>query len=239
MPTLLHILYYLSYNSYTALFPLQFEWTACFVSSIVAAVRTKGFNTMQRTTPQVISVPPVRSRLLVAFLLGLPIGPLPFMFPWLQWVMPVVWLAAVLLISIQRDPVVRQGMTDERARRASLLMLLVLGIMVTAMGILFGVGSGIAGLALIPLGVSLAVTFAVGSGGKLPLALGCGLAAWLGVCMHLLVGIAIIAVSCEGALGIIIMLTAIEMIVGMVIAIPGALLGKFLRRWLLGGAFVS
>jgi hypothetical protein len=160
------------------------------------------------------------------------------MMPWLQWVLPVVWLAAVLLISIRRDPVVRQGTIDGRAGRASLLMLLVLGIMVAAMGILFGVGSGVAGLALIPLGVSLAVTFAVGSGGRLPMALGCGLAAWLGVCMHLLVGIAIIAASREGALGIIMMLTAIEMVVGMVIAIPGALLGRFLRRWLLGGAFV-
>jgi len=193
---------------------------------------------MQRTTPLATSVAPVRLRLLVAFLLGLPIGPLPFMMPWLQWVLPVLWLAAVLLISIQRDPVVRQGMTDERARRASMLMLLVLGIMVAAMGFLFGVGSGIAGLALIPLGVSVAVTFAVGSGGRLPLALGCGLAAWLGVCVHLLVGIAIIAASCEGAFGIIMMLTAIEMMVGMVIAIPGALLGKVLRRGLLGGDFV-
>jgi hypothetical protein len=235
----LHILYYLSYNGYTALLPLQFEWTACFVSNIVAAVRTKGFNTMQRTTPPAISVAPVRLRLLVAFLLGLPIGPLPFLLPWLLWVMPVMWLAAVLLISIQRDPVVRQGMTDERARRASLLMLLILGMIVATMAILFGVGSGIAGLALIPLGVSLIVTFAVGSGGRLLMALGCGLAAWLGVCIHLLVGIAIIAASREGTFGIIMMLTGIEMIVGMVIAIPGALLGKFLRRWLLGGNFTN
>ena len=71
------------------------------------------------------------------------------------------------------------------------------------------------------------------------MSLWCGLAAWLGVCIHLLVGIAIIAASREGTFGIIMMLTAIEMIVGMVIAIPGALLGKFLWGWLLGRAFVS
>jgi hypothetical protein len=198
-------------------------------------LRTKGFNTMQRTTPPAILVTPVRSRLLVAFLLGLPIGPLPFILPWLQWVVPVVWLAAALLVSIQLDPVVRQRTIDERAGRASLLMLLALGIIVAAMAILIGVGLGIAGLALIPLGVSLAITFIVDDGGTVQLALGCGLAAWFGVCIHLLVGIAIIATSSEGAFGVILMLTAIEMIVGMVIAIPGALLGRFLRGLLLGG----
>lgn len=73
------------------------------------------------------------------------------------------------------------------------------------------------------MGVSLAVTFTVGSGQTLQWAPGCGLAAWLGV------------IFSDGALGnIIIVLTAIEVIVGMVIAIPGALLGRSLRVWLLG-----
>ncbi len=57
----------------------------------------------------------------------------------------------------------------------------------------------------------------------------------LGVSIHLLAGIAIFATSSESVLGnIIIALTAIEVMVGMVIAIPGALLGISLRVWLLG-----
>ena len=191
---------------------------------------------MQRTTPPAIPATPVRLRLLAAFLLGLPIGPLPFILPWVQWAAPVVVLAAVMLISIQLDTVVRQRKTDERAGRALLLVLLVLGIIVVTMAILFGVGSGFAGLALIPLGVSLAVTFAIGSGGTLQLTLGCGMAAWSGVSIHLLAGVAFIAMFSDGASGgIIMVLTAIEVIVGMVIAMPGALLGKFLRGWVLGG----
>jgi hypothetical protein len=154
---------------------------------------------------------------------------------WLQWTAPVVALAAAMLISIQLDAGARQEKTGERARRASQLVLLMSGIFVAAIAILIGLGFGFEGLALIPLGVSLAVTFAVGSGGTRKLALGCGLAAWLGVSVHLLAAVAIIDFSSESVYGgVIIVLTAIEVIVGMVIAIPGALLGRALRVRLLG-----
>jgi len=168
-------------------------------------------------------------------LLGLPIGPFPVIPLWLEWTAPVVALATAMLISIQLDAGARQEKTGERARRASQLMLLVSGIFVAAIAILIGLGFGFEGLALIPLGVSLAVTFAVGSGGTRRLALGCGLAAWLGVSVHLLAAVAIIDFSSESVYGdVIIVLTVIEVIVGMVIAIPGALLGRVLRVRLLG-----
>jgi len=62
----------------------------------------------------------------------------------------------------------------------------------------------------------------------------------LRVSIHLLAGIAIFATSSESALGnIIIALTAIEVMVGMVIAIPGALLGISLRVWLFRKAFYT
>ena len=190
---------------------------------------------MEYTTPPAISATPVPWRLFAAFLLGLPIGPYPIIPAWLQWIAPVITLAVAMLISIQLDPFVRKKKTGELALRASWLALVVMGIIVVAMAVLIGVGSGIAGLALIPLGVSLAVTFSVGSSQTLHWALGCGLAAWFGVSIHLLAGIAIFATSSESALGnIIIALTAIEVMVGMVIAIPGALLGISLRVWLLG-----
>jgi hypothetical protein len=193
---------------------------------------------MQHSTPPTVpTVPPtlVHVHLLSAFLLGLPIGPFPVIPLWLQWTAPVVALAAAMLISIQLDAVARQEKMGERARRASQLVLLVSGIFVAAIAILIGLGFGFEGLALIPLGVSLAVTFAVGSGGTRKLALGCGLAAWLGVSVHLLAAVAIIDFSSESVYGgVIIVLTAIEVIVGMVIAIPGALLGRVLRVRLLG-----
>lgn len=190
---------------------------------------------MQHSMPPTVPATLVHVRLLTAFLLGLPIGPLPVIPLWLQWAAPVVALAAAMLISIQLDVGARQEKMGERARRASQLMLLVSGIFVVAIAILIGLGFGFEGLALIPLGVSLAVTFAVGSGGTRQLALGCGLAAWLGVSAHLLAAIAIIDFSSESAYGdVIIVLTAIEVIVGMVIAIPGSLLGRALRVGLLG-----
>jgi hypothetical protein len=193
---------------------------------------------MQHSMPPTVPTVPttlVHVRLLTAFLLGLPIGPLPVIPLWLQWTAPVVALAAAMLISIQLDAGARQEKMGERARRASQLVLLVSGIFVAAIAILIGLGFGFEGLALIPLGVSLAVTFAVGSGGTRRLALGCGLAAWLGVSVHLLAAIAIIDFSSESVYGdVIIVLTVIEVIVGMVIAIPGSLLGRELRVRLLG-----
>jgi hypothetical protein len=190
---------------------------------------------MQHSTPPTVPATVVHVRLLAAFLLGLPIGPLPVIPLWLQWTAPLVALVAAMLISIQLDAGARQDATGERARRASQVVLLVSGIFVAAIAILIGLGFGFEGLALIPLGVSLAVTFAVGSGGTRQLALGCGLAAWLGVSVHLLAAIAIIDFSSESAYwGVIFVLTAIEVIVGMVIAIPGSLLGRALRVWLLG-----
>src|SRR5712692_8153353 len=84
----------------------------------------------------------VSLRLLIAFLLGLPLGPVPTFPEWLQWTMPVVVLIFAMLLSIQLDPNVRQGViTPERAMRASLFVLLLAIVLVAVMALLISAGS--------------------------------------------------------------------------------------------------
>ncbi len=178
----------------------------------------------------------VSLRLLIAFLLGLPLGPDPTFPEWLQWTIPVVVLVFAMLLSIQLDPNVRRGViTPERAVRASLFVLLLTMLMVAVMALLISAGSGFVGLALIPLGISLVATFTVGSSGMWWLALAYGLIAWLGASVHLLLGISLLSTTPVNTFGdIIFVLTLVEVIVGMVIAIPGALLGRLMHILLLG-----
>jgi len=193
---------------------------------------------MQELPITVASTPSsVPFRLLLAFLLGLPLGPLPFAPDWIQWFAPITVLVVALLLSIQLDPLVRSGtITAEHAVHISLLSLFLIGVVVGTMAILLALGTGFIGLTLIPLGVSLFATFAVGSTRNLWWqSISYGLTAWLGVTVHLLIGIFVISTLPGNTSGyIVFVLTLIEVIVGMVIAIPGAFLGRVLRIGLLG-----
>ena len=178
----------------------------------------------------------VSFRLLLAFLLGLPLGPLPFVPNWMQWFAPITVLVVAVLLSIQLDPLVRSGIiTPERAVQISFLPLLLIGVVVATMAILLALGTGFIGLTLIPLDVSLFATFAVSSrSDHWRHAIAYGLAAWLGVTVHLLLGIFVISALPGNTFGdIVFVLTLIEVSVGMVIAIPGAFLGHLLRIGLL------
>lgn len=191
---------------------------------------------MHDSTPLASTSSSVPFRLLLAFLLGLPLGPLPFAPDWIQWFAPITVLVVALLLSIQLDPLVRSGtITAERAVYISLLSLLFIGVVVGTMAILLALGTGFIGLALIPLGISLFATFAVSSSSdRWRHSIGYGLAAWLGATVHLLLGIFVISALPGNTFGyIVFVLTLIEVIVGMVIVIPGAFLGRVLRAGLL------
>ena len=190
------------------------------------------------TIPALSPASAVPFRLLLAFLLGLPLGPLPFAPNWMQWFAPITVLVVAVLLSIQLDPLVRSGtITPERAVQISFPPLLLIGVVVATMAILLALGTGFIGLTLIPLGVSLFATFAVsGRSDRWRHAIGYGLAAWIGVTVHLLLGIFVISALPGNTFGyIVFILTLIEVGVGLIIAIPGAFLGRMLRVGLLEG----
>lgn len=124
-------------------------------------------------------------RLLLAFLIGLLLGPDPFLPGWSQWAVPVGVLTVALLLSIVLDSGIYQsGISSGRMIIDLVPMLLTGGIILMAVGVflaqlrhplfIFVV------LAVFPFFVGLLGTFIVGSTGTRSLALGTGLAAWLG-----------------------------------------------------------
>jgi len=124
-------------------------------------------------------------RLFLAFLIGLLLGPNPFLPGWSQWAVPVGVLTVALLLSIVLDSGVRySGIPTERMIIDLLPMLLTAGIILMTVGVLLGQFRHplliFVILAVFPFFVGLLGTFIVGSNGTWTLALGTGLAAWLG-----------------------------------------------------------
>src|SRR5690349_12351065 len=87
---------------------------------------------MQGSTVAPISLPWLGLRLLLAFLIGLLLGPNPFLPGWLQWAVPVAILTIALVVSIVLNSDVRQsGITS-----GLLLILLIAAIVLAAVGVL-------------------------------------------------------------------------------------------------------
>ncbi len=194
------------------------------------------------------STGPTCIRLLIAFILGLPIGLMYFFVSsspsraWWRSSVPVAVLVGAMLLSILLDPAVRQRVITPIRTFLSLLLVLVLaGLFVGGAVILPSVKQALSLLValLIPLAVGLAAVFAVGSSGTWRLALGSALVAWFGSGLHIMI-VAITgyityhAVTPGGDAEIGLPLTIAYVIIGFGLAAFGGMLGKFLRIHFLG-----
>jgi hypothetical protein len=188
-------------------------------------------------------------RLLLAFLLGLPVGlmyffvgPPPNFASW-RYGLPIAILLAAMLLSILLDPTVRNGaITPKIIVVIGILLLLlavtIVGSVVIPLEALLNFATAIA--ILMPFFVGLAAAFTVGSSGGWRLALGSALTAWLGAGIHIVI-IAILGyfayeqTTPGGDAGIGLPFTIIGVIIGFALAAIGGLLGWYLHSWILGG----
>jgi hypothetical protein len=197
---------------------------------------------MQNPANPSVSIPSIFVRLLIALILGLLPGLTAFYNPslpslrWLIW-LPVIVLPVAMLLSIVFDPRVRQAtITPGRAANAMLKVLLVIGapiLLVLLLGA-FVPTLGPLVAVLVPLEVSLVAAFVVGSA-NVGLAIGCGLAAWLGAAILFLPSVYQQTTEPGNDFGSLVLgIVAVGVIIGFGVAALGSLLGRFLRRWALG-----
>lgn len=194
--------------------------------------------------------------LLIAFLLGLPIG---FVATFTEqavnapriyglWELPVALLIVAMLASIVLDPNVRQGRVGLlRAIIGIVVVLLLSAIVIAGEVVLLNTlqnpetnpNLNYINLVVLPLLVPLAVAFALGGNDGWLLALGTGLLAWLGAGLHFAIVAIIDYIVYEqhtpgGDGGIALPLTIAWAGTALLLAIPGGLLGRLLRKGLLG-----
>jgi hypothetical protein len=197
---------------------------------------------MQNPAAPTVSIPSILLRLLIALILGLLVGLTIYInpsSPSLQWLMlvPIAVFLVAMLLSIVFDPRVRHGTITPICTAiailrtllvigAPILIILVLGIFVSSFGPIVVV--------VAPLEVSLIAAFTVGSE-TLLLAIGCGLAAWLGVGILLLISAYINSKAPGNDFGsLILSLIVVGVVIGFGFAALGGFLGRLVRRWALG-----
>ncbi len=197
---------------------------------------------MQNPVTPSVSTSSIFKRLLIAFTLGLLVGLSAFInpsSPSLQWLMllPVAAFLVAMLLSILFDPRVRQGViTPRRTVIAILRILLVLG---APFLVIFGLGIFVSSLGpivvvVVPLEVSLVASFVAGSE-SVGLAIGCGLAAWLGMGILLMLSAFLNSKQPGNDFGSLVLgLVTIGILIGFGFAALGGLLGRLVRRWALG-----
>jgi hypothetical protein len=151
---------------------------------------------------------------------------------------PVAVFLVAMLLSIVFDPRVRHGtITPRRTAIAILRTLLVIGapiLIILVLGIFVSSFGPIVVVVVAPLEVSLIAAFTVGSE-TLLLAIGCGLAAWLGVGILLLISAYINSKAPGNDFGsLILSLIVVGVVIGFGFAALGGFLGRLVRRWALG-----
>jgi hypothetical protein len=197
---------------------------------------------MQNPATPSVSISSIFIRLLIAFILGLLAGLSAFInptYPSLQWLMwlPVAAFPVAMLLSIVFDPRVRQGViTLRRSAMAILWILLVIG---APLLIIFILGIFVSSLwpivvVVVPLEVSLVASFVAGSK-SVELAIGCGLAAWLGMGILLMLSAYLNSKQPGNDFGSLVLgLVTVGILIGFGFAALGGLLGRLVRRWALG-----
>lgn len=196
---------------------------------------------MQNPATPSVSISSIFIRLLIAFILGLLAGLSAFInptYPSLQWLMwlPVAAFPVAMLLSIVFDPRVRQGViTLRRSAMAILWILLVIG---APLLIIFVLDIFVSSLwpivVVVPLEVSLVASFVAGSE-SVGLAIGCGLAAWLGMGILLMLSAYLNSKQPGNDFGSLVLgLVTVGILVGFGFAALGGLLGRLVRRWALG-----
>lgn len=214
---------------------------------------------MQDTTTGSTSPPSPLStvqRLLIAFLLGLPVG---FVATFTEqsvhapgiyglWELPVALLIATMLVSIVLDPNVRQGKVPLVRVIVGIIAILLLSAIVIAGEVVLlkalqnpdtNPNLNFVNLVVLPLLVPLAVAFALGSNDGWLLALGTGWLAWLGAGLHFVIIALIDYIIYEqhtpgGDGGIALPLTIAWAGTALLLAAPGSVLGRLLRKGVLG-----
>lgn len=197
-------------------------------------------------TPSRTLFPPQR-RLLLAFVLGIPVG-LFFFFnaqsPILQWwvvALPAAVLLVAMIVSILLEPVIRQ---DRRAALRPLvrlvLTLLTLSVLLLVLALLPAIqpAFGLIVLAMVPGAVGLATAVTIGSNVSLGWAVIGAVVAWLGSSLPILLNAVLYFLAYEkttpGGDGVIALpLTIAYLIIDFVVAALGGLVGGLFRRWLL------
>jgi hypothetical protein len=188
------------------------------------------------------------TRLLIAFVLGLPTGILSYFtlqassIEWWQFGIPIVVLTAAMLLSILLDTGVHEGAVSPlRAAISIIVVLLLTGVFIATSTFLPPLNQNFTFLviALVPFSTGLAATFAVGSAGTWWSALGTSLVAWLGTGIPTIIVAVIKYIAYEqqnpgGDGGLVLPFTIVGVLLGFILAALGGIVGKVLRSWLLG-----
>ncbi len=192
-------------------------------------------------------------RLLIAFVLGVLAG-LVFFFtpqttPFPGWLLalPAAVLLAVMLLSILFDPAVRQGtLAPLRPIGSLLLFLLIVSASVVALALIPATQPAFPwiGLGLLPFALGLAAAFTLGGTGRLGLAVGVALLAWLGSAIPIVLNAVLFYIAYEkttpgGDGGIVLPATLAYVAIAFVVAALGGLVGGLLRNWFLGTSATS
>lgn len=187
-------------------------------------------------------------RLLIAFGLGVLAG-LVFLFnpqttPFQGWtlVIPTAVLLVAMLLSILVDPAVRQGtIAPLRPIISLLLFLLIASALIVTLALLPATQPAFTWIALVvlPFAFGLAAAFTIGNSGRLGLAAGGALLAWLGSSIPIVINAVLFYIAYEkttpgGDGGIALPLTLAYVAIAFVVAAPGGLVGGLLRNWFLG-----
>jgi hypothetical protein len=186
---------------------------------------------------------PVSLRLVVALLLGLQFGLLAFYQPpsaiwlWVPW-LPLIILLAATVASIWFDPRVRHGEINAEHMLQGLIrfLLTILGpILLVLIAFFFIRSVGALVLALIPLTLGVITAFILIGNRHTGLAVICALLAWLGAGVPFLLSTYLTSKQPGNELGsLVFVLLMFGVITGFVFAALGGILGRLLRRWVLG-----